>query len=243
MANKLQAQNMAQRNAATGGAFGQTMQQEGSNILGMEKGQIPADVAAGMQRQIAQQVGSGVLQAPQGQQGLPGYGAGQSQDALARSLGMNSYQIMQQGMQMAPNWRSNVQSFMYTPQQAMQGFYLPQAQLGAQMAANQYQSEASKAMAAAQPNPQTVGQINTQIFQAQQDARTAQLAGQAVSGLATGYSNYMNPTQSTAYNPKTGVANMNYKGGPYDPNTGALRSGLGYDESGNVIQLGNQSQV
>lgn len=238
IANRLQRQNMAQRQAITGGTFQPTIQQEGQNLLGMEQGKVPADVVAQINRQVAQNLGG--AQMPTGP-GAPGFGGSVSQDQMARMLGMNSMQLMQQGMQMAPSWRSNVQSFLYTPQQAMQGFYMPQAQLAQQMAANQYQSQANAAIAAAQPNPQTVGQINTQMMQSAMNAQTAQLAGQALSGLSYGYKNYMNQgAGQESYDPNTGkVLQTSVNRNPYSTTTGQLNAGWDLNAAGTPTFTGN----
>lgn len=204
--------NNAVRSLATNHAFGQTIRQEGKNILSMEKGQVPADVAASINRIVAENLGGAFDPTVPG--GFAG-GSGVSND-LARKLGLTSLDLMAKGMSLAPEWRKNVDSFIYKPQDAMKDFWQPVANttLGATQVqvgrdAAEYVSANNIAQAQAAPDPAAAGSFQDSLKLMSLGNQATGNTGAALAGLVNSgaklYSSYNTPapavTKRAALNP------------------------------------------
>lgn len=184
-ANKVQRRNERQRDRMTGGTFGDTIKQEGANILSLERGQVPQDVVESIQRLVAENLGGAFDPTAQG----GGFAMSNTAADTARRLGLTSLDLMKTGMAFGNSWRSNVDSFLYKPQEAMRDFYLPQAQLSMNLAQQQYASENDIARQAAMPNPQVTGAANDALTLGSLNAQSTQNLTNALAGLVTGGAN------------------------------------------------------
>lgn len=182
LGNKLNAHNRRKRDKVTGGAFSATQQQQGANILAELKGHIPADVASSIDRLVAEHLGGAID--PNDKVG-GAFGNNAAANDAARRLGLTSLDISGRAQGAANAFRTNVDSFVYKPQQAFRDIFLPQEQVGLdasriQMARDEaeYLSANNIARASAMPNPQVTGAAN--------DALTQGAMWQSVIGGATG---------------------------------------------------------
>jgi hypothetical protein len=141
------------RDKKTGGAFSESIKQEGANLRAFEKGFVPGDVQDSIHRLAAEHLGGAYD---------PSMGGDKSQfgSKMARMLGLTSLQLSQWGMSFGQGWRSNVDSFIYKPQEAARDFYFPMLQAGLQASElqnkideNTYSSAVNKAFAEAGAPP------------------------------------------------------------------------------------------
>lgn len=200
------------RKNRTGGKFQETIMQEGANLSAMEKGQVPQDVIDQINRMVAENLGGAFD---------PSAGMGGSATAAdaARRLGLTSLDIMQTGMSMAPSWRSNVDSFIYKPQNVMADFISPVAAITSdanrlQMARDEaeYVSANNIARAEAMPNPGTVGSFRDSLTLGALQQQNSRNEGDALAGLVnaggaavTQFGNAFSSKTPTA-NPMAGTA-------------------------------------
>lgn len=192
------------REKDTGGTFYNTQKQEGANILAMEKGEVPGDVQDSIHRIVAQHLG-GAFNPSSGGKG--GFNFSQPQGGLARALGLSSMDVMKAGMTYAPAWRSNVNSFLYKPQDAAKDIYNPMMQAGLDASKIQndidqsnYNSANNIARAEAMPDPQAVGSANDQAVGMAELSKAIPTFGSALAGLASAYgtpSNTISPSSSS----------------------------------------------
>lgn len=211
IANKIdtQTRNVRKKNAPD---FYSTMNQEGKNILEMEKGMVPSDVVASINRLVAQNLGGAVdPSAPSG-----GFAISATASDTARRLGLTSLDLMKTGMQLGQSWRSNVDSFLYTPEDAMKGIFFPginaalgsaQLQMGRDQA--EYVSDNNIERAEAMPNPQTTGQANDMLTMGALKAQSTQNYADAMVGLVNGGAQLYTTTRSAlAPKPTTSTGGM-----------------------------------
>lgn len=184
IANRVNQFDNRKRAKETGGTFDATIKQEGANILGMERGQVPQDVIDSVNRIVAENLGGAVN--PNGPNG--GFGNSTVANSAARNLGLTSLDLMKTGMSFGPSWRSNADSFIYKPQDAARDFFFPAAQVALnasqiqlQRDQNQYVSDNNIARAAAMPDPHATGALNNQL---QGQAGLGQGVGNIGSALA-----------------------------------------------------------
>lgn len=196
IANKVNSKLTRQRNQRTGGAFSETQRQEGANILAMERGQIPQDVIDSINKIVAESLGGAFNPSSGGVAGA-GFDMSNIETGAANRLGLTSLDIMGKGMAYAPAWRTNVDSFLYKPQDAMKDFYIPTAQIGLdaskiQLARDEaeYISANNIARAAAMPNPQVTGAANDALTTGATTASSIGNAGDALAGLITAFGSY-----------------------------------------------------
>lgn len=212
IAARVNATNEAERKKRTGGAFQDTIMQEGANLEAMQKGNVPQDVIDQVNRMMAEHVGGAF------DPSNPGFG-GNSATAnnAARHLGLTSLDIMKTGMSMAPAWRANVDSFIYKPQNVMSDFINPVAAITGdanrlQMARDEaeYISANNITRAEAMPNPGTVGSFRDSLLLGAMENRADANMAQALSGLVTSAGtatfnaykqNYASPTASPTMSP------------------------------------------
>lgn len=190
IANLVNKRNMKKRDKMTGGAFSETIQQEGSNILAMEKGHIPSDVIDSINKIVAENLGGAFDPTAKG----GGFAMSATTADAAHRLGLTSLDIMGKGMAFASAWRSNVDSFLYKPQDAMEDFWLPTAKLGLdaskiQLARDEaeYLSANNIARASAMPNPQVTGAANDALTQGATTSQSIENIGGALAGLLNAY--------------------------------------------------------
>lgn len=159
IASQVNSYGLRQRDKLAGGKFMSNIRQQGSNIESLLKGEIPDDVAGSINRVVAERLGGAFNPSTPG-----GFGGGISQtgSALARSLGTTSVALMDKGMTYAPQWEKLVDDFTYTPGKAIAdaGTFLSAAQIQLRRDEDQYNSEASQALAEAGANPQVAGSVN-----------------------------------------------------------------------------------
>ena len=209
IANQVGANIRNREEKITGGNFKSTIQQEGGNILAMERGQVPQDVIDSVNRIVAENLGGAV--APGG----PGdFGNSTTANSAARTLGLTSLDLMKAGMSYGPSWRSNADSFIYKPQDAARDFFFPAAQtalnaskLDIERNQNQYVSDNNIARAAAMPDPNAVGGLNNNL---QADARLGQGVGNVGSALAGLVHTFNGPS---AASPQAGTYAFNTNAG------------------------------
>lgn len=159
-----------------------SIRQEGQNIASLEKGIVPQDVVDSINRVVAQNLGGAVdPSAPNG-----GFAISATASDTARRLGLTSLDLMKTGMQLGPNWRTNVDSFLYTPEDAINGIFMPGANIalasaGLQMRRDEQEyvsaNNIERAAAGADPavrggvnDALTMGTIRSQATQNQADA-------------------------------------------------------------------------
>jgi hypothetical protein len=208
ISQQVNAVNEAQRKKRTGGAFQDTIMQEGANLKAMEKGFVPGDVQAQIKRLVSENLGGAF------DPKAMGGGSAVAADA-ARHLGLTSLDIMNKGMALAPGWRSNVDSFIYKPSNVMQDFVSPIAAIKGdaerlQMAKDEaeYQSANNIERADAMPDPSTVGSFRdsliTDAMKSKADANMQNaLVGLVNSGVGA-YGAYKSSFPTTG-NPDAGV--------------------------------------
>jgi hypothetical protein len=216
MSNKVNQRANQQREKLTGGTFKETIRQEGANILGMEQGQLPADVIDSINRIVGENLGGAFDPSD------PSGGFGMSRDAssAAEKLGLTSYGIMKEGMGFGSAWRTNANSFVYKPQDSAKGMYFPAgnalaaSKLQMELDQNQWASEAGIARAAAMPDPQAVGALNDQSQALATGATALSNMGGALSGLYTS----LNTPQAGTYQGTAAQHNLPpMNGNPYAP--------------------------
>lgn len=207
-AKQVNRNNQKTRDAATSGEFSNTMRQEGANIASMQRGELPNSVLGTVNRLLAENLGGSYNPSnPVGTGERTGFGTSAIQNDAFRRLGLNGFDVMQKATQMGAAWRTNVDSFMYKPQQANKDFYQPATE--AMLAANklqlerderQYDSANNIIRADAMPNPQAVGQFGDTLtlnaLQAQNDRNFNDALIGTVNGAAGVYSS-LKPTGAT----------------------------------------------
>lgn len=185
IADSINAKNSKARNVATGGQFRNTQAQEGKDISGMLKGQVPQDVVDSINRMVAENIGGAFD--PSGNTSSA-FGFSATASDTARRLGLTSLDLVKTGLQFGPAWRASVDSFLYKPQAAASDFFGPAAalnlraqELKSQQDVNRYNSLINTGKAEAAPDPAASGAKNDAILM-------AQLKGQAglVNAQATG---------------------------------------------------------
>jgi hypothetical protein len=158
-------QGMINRDSISGGQASANLNQEGADINGLLKGDVPSDVKDNIMRQVASRTGGAFS---------PGGAANQAgQTEFARNLGLTSTQMMQQGMSAAPTWESLVDAFTYKPQQAFgdamtalqsrDSYQLNAANLQLKRDENNYTGEVNYEKMKSMPNPQLMGMTNDQL--------------------------------------------------------------------------------
>lgn len=217
IARKVQAFNDRKREKETGGTFKSTIQQEGGNILAMERGQVPQDVIDSVNRIVAENLGGAV---DPGAAGGNGFGNSTTANSAARNLGLTSLDLMKTGMSFGPSWRTNADSFLYKPADAARDFFFPAAQVALNASKiqleedqNQYVSDNNIARAAAMPDPNAVGGLNNQL---QANAAIGQGVSNVGSALAGLVHTFSGPSASSASYGPTSTWQK-----PFDTNAGA----------------------
>jgi hypothetical protein len=193
LSKKINKKNLGRAEKLTGGNFQQTIQQEGANILAMQRGQVPQDVVESINRIVAENLGGAFDPTAQG----GGFAMSGTAADTARRLGMTSLDLSTRGTQMGAGWRASADSFLYKPQAAFRDFYLPQAQMAMQGAEQQYISDNNIARAAAMPDPQVTGAANDALVLGSLQSQAMQNMGNAGIGLITGGANLYNSFGST----------------------------------------------
>lgn len=184
IAGRVNATNERMREKRTGGAFQDTIMQEGANLKGMLQGNIPQDVLEQINRMVAENIGGSFDPT------APGFGNSAVANNAARNLGLTSMDIMRTGMSMAPAWRQNVDSFIYKPQNVMSDFISP---VGAMtMGANELQMRRDEQeyisannieRANAMPDPSATGQYRDSLLLGSMQNRANDNMNQALLGL------------------------------------------------------------
>jgi hypothetical protein len=203
IANKVDTQTRNQRNKLSPDFYG-TLRQEGKNIAALEKGMIPEDVIASINRVVGENLAGAVdPSAPNG-----GFAMSATASDTARRLGLTSLDLMKTGMQLGPNWRTNADSFLYTPEDAIKGIFQPgmntalqSANLQLQRDTNEYISDNNIENAAAVADPSVRGGVNDTLQMGAIQAQQTQNQADALIGLVnSGVNLYgaVKPKQTTA---------------------------------------------
>jgi hypothetical protein len=226
IAARVNSTNERMRSDRTGGKFQSTIMQEGANLDAMQKGNIPPDVLAQINRMVAENIGGGFNPT------APGFGNSAVANNAARNLGLTSLDIMRTGMSMAPAWRSNVDSFIYKPQNVMSDFIAPVA--GMRMGGEQLQMQRDQAeyisannieRADAMPDPMVSGQFRDSLLLGAVQNRADDNLNQSLLGLVNAggaaYQSFKTSNSTPSTSPVPGVTNAAYKAStgmsPYRP--------------------------
>jgi hypothetical protein len=203
IANKIDKQTHNQRNKLSSDFYG-TIKQEGANIAALEKGVIPQDVIDSINKTVAENLGGAVNpSAPNG-----GFAMSATASDTAKRLGLTSLDLMKTGMQMGPNWRTNADSFLYTPEDAIKGIFQPGMQTALQSAnlqlqrdTNEYISDNNIENAASKADPSVRGGVNDTLTMGAIQAQQTQNQADALIGLVnSGVNLYgaVKPKQTTS---------------------------------------------
>lgn len=201
-----------------------TIKQEGKNIAALEKGIVPDDVVQSINRIVAENLGGAIdPSAPTG-----GFAMSATASDTARRLGLTSLDLMKTGMSLGPQWRSNVDSFLYTPEDAIRGLYMPAlgvaqntAQLQMQRDQNRYISDNNMERADAMPDPTVTGARNDALTFGALNSQMSMNQGDALAGLINAGAGLYSavapkPTTSASSGMITGAAARNARGvSPY----------------------------
>lgn len=181
-----------------------TIRQEGENIAALERGVIPSDVVDSINRVVAQNLGGAVdPSAPNG-----GFAISATASDTARRLGLTSLDLMKTGMQLGPNWRTNVDSFLYTPEDAINGIFMPGMNVALGSAALQMKRDEAEYISAnniersrAGADPAVRGGVNDALTMGAIRSQTTQNQADALIGLVnSGVNLYsaVKPKQTTS---------------------------------------------
>lgn len=192
--------NSAQRNRdmVSGGLSTQVLRQSGTDIDAMLSGRVPPDVKDAILRAVAEKTGGAFSQ------NLANPTVTEAD--FGRNIGKTYYDIMKEGVTMAPQWESLVDAFTYKPQDAFgdtlqllrsrNSYDLSQAGLQMQLDENQYASDVNKAKAAAQADPAALGMARDSMSMSLIDAQRQQTMNEALLGAVrmglSGYQAYAN---------------------------------------------------
>lgn len=209
ISGKIDRQQRSQRNSLTPDFYG-TLKQEGKNIASLEKGVIPQDVIDSINKTVAENLGGAVNpSAPNG-----GFAMSATASDTAKRLGLTSLELMKTGMQMGPNWRTNADSFLYTPEDAIKGIFQPglntalqTANLQMQRDTNEYISDNNIENAGAKADPSVRGGVNDTLTMGAIQAQQTQNQSDALIGLVnSGVNLYgaVKPKQTTSPGAGTG---------------------------------------
>lgn len=211
-AGKINARGQAMRKK-TAPNFYATMNQEGKNILDMEKGVVPTDVVQSINRIVAENLGGATNPS------APGGGFAMSATAsdTARRLGLTSLDLMKTGMSMGPSWRTNVDSFLYTPEDAIQGLMFPALNVAQGTAQtqilrdqNEYIAAANAAKAGSMPDPQVTGGRNDALTFGALNAQLGNNQAEAMQGLINGTASLYTAVKPKPTTGTTGTQSWKY---------------------------------